>query len=182
MIIDPVRLEPFITPSERARVTPVLLEAMARWKIDSKLEVAAFLATLAHESARFIYWEELASGTAYDITRNPKKALRLGNRWPGDGKKYKGRGPIQITGRDNYRAATKAFGAVNGIDFEKEPTLLATPKWGIEAACWFWVSHGLNEVAESGDFGRTQKVVNGAFPPNHWKERQEFYKKALSVL
>lgn len=176
---------PFCIERERERVFPVLLDAMTRWKIDEPLEVAAFLATVAHESARFYYWQEIASGWAYDITRNPKKALRLGNRWPGDGPKFKGHGPIQVTGRDNHRAATKAFGEGMGVDFEKDPQLLTTPKYGIEAACWFWASHGLNELAQAGKFFETQQRVNGTkgeVPPNHWAERQALYVRAVKAV
>lgn len=179
------QIAPFCITNQQAAVLPVLNDAMQRWKIDDRMEVAAFMATIAHESGKFYYWEELASGWAYDITRNPRKALELGNRLPGDGPRFKGHGPIQITGRDNHRAATKAFGTLFGVDFEADPKLLTTPKYGIEAACWFWVSHGLNEIAQTGNFFLTQQRVNGTRgnnPPNHWAERRAYYDKALAVF
>ena len=66
---------------------------------------AGFLAQLAHESGQLRYMEEIASGSAYEGRRD------LGNTQPGDGVRFKGRGPIQLTGRSNYRHEDTAFDA-----------------------------------------------------------------------
>ena len=96
---------------------------------------AMFAAQLRVESLGLLYMEEIASGAAYEGRRD------LGNIYPGDGVRFKGRGPIQLTGRNNYRAFTKWANA-NGhsdIDFEANPEKLSEPKWGFLAASYYWV-------------------------------------------
>jgi predicted chitinase len=73
--------------------------------------IATFVAQLAHESHGFRYFEEIASGAAYEWRKD------LGNSKAGDGRRYKGRGPIQLTGRNNYRAAAKFM----GVPIEEKP-------------------------------------------------------------
>lgn len=153
--------------------------------------VAAFLAQLAHESGELRWWEELrhqrfVSGCREceklaDIVRgligrDPKKVSHdaglqyegrrdLGNTQPGDGVRFKGRGPIQLTGRANYRAASLALfpdghncqakptavatehaagdrrclcGAPTASVLEHEPELILEPEVGFRVAGWFW--------------------------------------------
>src|SRR5215467_14480028 len=114
--------------------------------------------------------EEIASGAAYEGRRD------LGNTQPGDGKRYKGRGPIQLTGRANYRRAGKAL----GLDLEKDPAKAADPAVGFRVAGWFWKTHGLNELADKGDFREITRRINGGY--NGLASRQAFYKKAKEVL
>ena len=120
------------------------------------VELAAFLAQCAHESNNFNDLVEKASGRDYDPvfqkdkktgkiiidpkTKKPKNfnstAARLGNTQPGDGVKFKGRGFIQLTGRDNYRIASYA---VFGDDrLLKNPSLAENPKIAAIIAVWFW--------------------------------------------
>jgi len=82
------------------------------------------------------YNKEIASGAAYEYRKD------LGNIYPGDGVKFKGRGLIQITGRSNYTAAAKAL----GIDCINHPELLEQPEWAVKSACWWWENKGLNEI------------------------------------
>ncbi|WNG17563.1 glycoside hydrolase family 19 protein [Cystobacter fuscus] len=149
---------------------PHLNDAMAESSIDTSRRRAAFLAQLAHESAEFRYFEELASGRAYE------RRVDLGNTHPGDGVRYKGRGPIQITGRANYRAAGKAL----NIDLENNPTRAADPDVGFRTAAWFWNSHNLNKYADKGDFDAITKRINGGF--NGKASRDAYYQRALKVL
>jgi len=108
---------PNLSASKAAEYLPLLNTAMAEAQINTPQRKAMFLAQLAHESAQLRYFEEIASGAAYEGRKD------LGNTQPGDGKRYKGRGPIQLTGRNNYRKAGQAL----GLDLEGNPPLAAPP-------------------------------------------------------
>jgi len=82
----------------------------------------------------------------------------LGNTDPGDGWKYRGRGLIQITGRNNY---TKR-GQLLGIDLAAQPELVVDPRYALEIAAAFWHSAGCNEIADRSDDAKAvTKAVNG---------------------
>ena len=123
---------------------PYLNTAMAEAQINTPKRQAAFLAQLAHESGELRYMEEIASGAAYEGRTD------LGNTQPGDGVRFKGRGPIQLTGRNNYRAAGKAL----GIDLENNPKRAADPDVGFRTAAWFWNSRNLNTLRGRGQLRR----------------------------
>lgn len=109
---------------------------MPKYDIDTDKEIAAFIAQIGHESGQLRYVEEIASGAAYEGRKD------LGNTQKGDGKRYKGRGLIQITGRYNYTQLSKDLGE----DFVKNPELLSTPKYAVQSACWFWNKNKLNDL------------------------------------
>ena len=119
--------------------------------LDNPLRLIHFLAQLAHESGNFRYMEEIASGAAYEGRKD------LGNVMSGDGVKFKGRGPIQLTGRANYRK----YGQQLGIDFENNPEIVALPSVGLLVACKFWSDNGLNELADKDDVVSITKRING---------------------
>ena len=119
--------------------------------LDNSLRLIHFLAQLAHESGNFRYMEEIASGAAYEGRKD------LGNTQAGDGKRYKGRGPIQLTGRANYRR----YGQQLGIDFESNPTIVAIPSVGLLVACKFWADNGLNALADQDDVLTITRRING---------------------
>ena len=121
--------------------------------MDSPLRLAHFLAQLIHESGSFRYMEELASGQAYEGRAN------LGNTDPGDGVRYKGRGPIQITGRANYRR----YGRKIGIDIERHPVIAAIPSIGLHLALEYWKANGLNTLADADNLNGITKLINGGF-------------------
>ena len=147
-----------------------LNKAMTQFEITTPLRRAAFLAQLAHESGELRYMEEIASGEAYEGRKD------LGNTEPGDGKRYKGRGPIQLTGRANYRSAGKAL----GYDLEGMPELAARPDIGCLVAGWFWQTHGLNKLADTRDFKAITKRINGGY--RGLQQREKYYRTALEVL
>lgn len=119
--------------------------------MDSPRRLAHFMAQLAHESGGFVYMEEIASGAAYEGRAN------LGNAQPGDGKRYKGRGPIQLTGRANYRE----YGQALGIYFEEHPEIAAVPSIGLHVACEYWKRKGLNALADADDVEGITRKING---------------------
>jgi len=143
-----------------------LKDAMAEWEINTRQRAAAFLAQIAHESAEMRQFRELASGAAYEGRSD------LGNHNPGDGQKYKGRGPIQLTGRRNYRAA----GAALGLDLEGYPEHVERLSVGCRVAGWFWGTHGCNGLADMGQFETITKRINGGL--THHAARVRFYRRA----
>ncbi|GMU06398.1 glycoside hydrolase family 19 protein [Corallococcus caeni] len=158
-------------PKARAQeVLPHLNDAMSEAGINTPRRQAAFLAQLAHESAEFRYFEELATGRAYERRKD------LGNVKPGDGARYKGRGPIQITGRTNYRAAGKAL----ELDLEENPTRAADLDVGFRTAAWFWNSRDLNKHADKGEFDAITRRINGGY--NGKASRDTYYQRAMRLL
>lgn len=143
---------------------------MAMYGISTRLRQAAFISQILHESACFLYVKEIASGEAYEGRKD------LGNTIAGDGRRFKGRGLIQITGRTNYQAISKAF----NIDFVNKPELLQTNDNAVRSACWWWQQHGLNEQADKGNIKPITKIINGGY--NGLKERLGYYNKALEVI
>lgn len=144
-----------IMPSAKAanieRFWQHLESAMEEFQINSPARQAAFLAQIGHESGQLRYSEEIASGEAYEGRAD------LGNTEVGDGKRYKGRGLIQITGRANYAACGDAL----GLDLIGEPDLLQDPQNACRSAAWFWKTHGLNQLADGGNFERITRKING---------------------
>lgn len=164
------KIAPYARGSNIDIYTPLLNKYMPEYKICGKLRESAFIATIIWESGSFKYTREIASGAAYEGRKD------LGNTEAGDGKRYKGRGLIQITGRYNYSVASLAM----GIDLLKNPELLAEPDNATWVSCWWWQSKGLNELADKGDFRRITRIVNGGY--NGWADRLNFYNKAKEVL
>ena len=151
-----LQIMPNLGSAKADQYLPYLNQAMIQGGINTPQRQAMFLAQLAHESGQLRYFEEIASGAAYEGRTD------LGNTQPGDGVRYKGRGPIQLTGRNNYRAAGNAL----GVDFENNPTLVATPEWGFKVAVWFWNSRNLSAAADRGDFDYTTYRINGGYNGN----------------
>ena len=167
-----------LSQSKRLRYLEPLNEAMQKHGITNLLRTAAFIAQLAHESGEFQFMEELWGPTKAQNRYEPPSDLakRLGNTQPGDGKRFKGRGPIQITGRFNY----KKYGDLLGVDLIKEPERAATPEIGFATAGLFWERNGLNELADAGDFKAITQRINGG--QNGALERERFFERAKLVL
>jgi putative chitinase len=120
-------------------LAPHLNKWMPHYSIDSTKEIHHFLPQLGHESAHFRTLTEYADGSAYEGRRD------LGNVYAGDGRRYKGRGPIQCTGRNNYRF----YGQRIGVDLENNPEKAAEPEIGVRIACEYWTVNGLGKIAET---------------------------------
>lgn len=144
--------------------------AMDEFEINTPERQAAFIAQVGHESGQFRYVKEIASGVAYEMRTD------LGNTEPGDGVKYKGRGLIQLTGKANYIALMLAL----DIDCVDHPELVELPENACRSAAWWWKQHGLNELADAGDFERITRRINGG--TNGEADRLALYEKAQEIL
>ena len=109
-----------------------------------------------------------------DANRSPR--ARLGNTQPGDGFKYRGRGPLQITGRDNYAAFFRSV----GMPTDSDPDFLLSPDGGSVAGAHYFRSHGCNELADAGDFDGCVAAINSA--KLGFAERQAFFNTAMATL
>lgn len=148
-----------------------LVETMNARGIDTPLRRSHFLAQLAHESGSLRFSEELASGAAYEGRDD------LGNTEPGDGRRFKGRGLIQLTGRANYTR----YSAATGVDYVSRPELLSTrPTVAADVAGWFWGENGLNEEADRDDITTVSKIINGGY--NGLADRIDALHRALCVF
>jgi predicted chitinase len=125
--------------------------AMREYQITSEMRSAMWLAQVGHESVSLVYFEEIASGAAYEGRRD------LGNTQPGDGVRFKGRGPIQLTGRSNYANAGNAL----HLPLVSNPPMAADPRYAFRISAWWWGNHGLNSYADRGDVLGATRVING---------------------
>lgn len=177
---------------------PVLNTAMSRYQIVGTNRIAAFVAQVGHESGHLTClvenlnysadalrktWPsrfdiELASAIARDPEQiaNIAYGNRMGNSAPGDGWKYRGRGLIQITGKNNYRPCGEAL----GLDLSAQPDLLEKPQHACMSAAWFWATNGLNTLADAGKFDAITQRINGG--QSGAADRQALYARALKVL
>ncbi|MEN5236594.1 MULTISPECIES: glycoside hydrolase family 19 protein [Pseudomonas] len=184
---------------------PALNRAALRWKIDSRVRMAAFLAQVGHESGQLrslvenlnysaealvrTWPSRFTPQTAGAYARQPEKIAnkvyggRMGNgaEASGDGWRFKGRGLIQLTGRSNYRAA----GTGLGLPLEDQPELLEQAEHAAQSAAWWWAKHGLNELADAGRIQDIGSLINTGQPgrvPHGAAERKALYDLALKVL
>lgn len=149
--------------------------------VDEGLRLAHFMAQCAHESGGFKYnreiWGPTAAQNKYEMNAN------LGNDQPGDGFRYLGRGPGQLTGRANYRL----YGRKLGIDFESNPALLEAWSLGLLAFCAYWDNCSLNDWADKDNLKAVSNGINRGNPtstanPNGWEDRQARYVKMKALI
>lgn len=190
-----------VSPDDTAKWVPPLNMAMLKYNMDTPQRQAMFLAQCAHESGNFKFVvenlnystealmrvfrkyfpnEDLAQAYARQPERiaNYVYADRMGNGdWKsGDGWRFRGRGLIQLTGRNNY--ALFSMHAEN--DALMNPDIVATPEYAAESAGWFWNINRLNRLADTGDVRAVTRRVNGGF--NGLADRQLKYDKILALL
>jgi len=127
-------------------------QAMREFNITNVNRIWMWLAQVGHESGSLRYMEEIASGAAYEGRKD------LGNTQRGDGVRFKGRGPIQITGRYNYTEAGKAL----NLPLVQQPQIAAQPQHAFRISAWWWRKHGLNEISDRDDvLGATRRINGG---------------------
>jgi putative chitinase len=178
-----------------------LTEQFEKYEINTVNRAAGFLAQCGHESAGFTilqenlnysadglnkifkkYFPTVADATPY--ARNPQKIAnkvyggRMGNgpESSGDGYKFRGRGAIQLTGRDNYTKFAKSV----GLTVEEAVADLETLDGAIESACWFWKTNGLNAICDADDIVKMTKRINGG--TIGLEDRTKHYKEAKHLL
>lgn len=188
------------TPEAAARVANALDVACRCYGITTGLRVSAFLAQCAVESAGFRRTVECLNYSAHRLQEiwpsrfDPARAQayahqrerigsyvyggRLGNgpEATGDGFRYRGRGFIQVTGKDNYRALAQEL----GVDVVADPDLVAGPDLAALSAAWFWDTAKLSPLADRGEIDAISRKVNGG--THGLAERRAYYEKALRVF
>ncbi len=149
-----------LTERQRTVVTgaaPVIARHQEAFGLLAPLPLAHFLAQTAHESADWSTTTEFASGIAYEGRAD------LGNTRAGDGTRYKGRGLIQCTGRNNYTAFTAWMRQrdPSAPDFVATPTAVAEMPWAALSALWYWSTRNINRLAASDNLVAVTRAVNG---------------------
>lgn len=173
------------------------------FEIITPARIAAFLAQTGHESSNYTQLHEnlnyradalcrvwpryFNSSNANDYAHNPEKianrayANRLGNgpEESGDGWKFRGRGPIQITGKDNYQACSQyVYGDDRLLD---NPDMLEQDyDASIKSACWFWTRAKLNDYVDANNFRETTHRINGGYIGED--DREARYGRALQTF
>lgn len=193
-------------PQKRADFwLPHLQRATAFAEITSALRLAHWLAQIGHESGRLRHVREIWGPSAAQVryerdpasawptspqhARSPdcrrnRLAWALGNTRAGDGRRYMGRGLIQVTGRSNHRALTRRLRAALGEqlvpDFEAAPRLLEDPSWAAMSAADYWRARGLNRWADTDDLVTLTRRINGG--TNGLADRQAIYAAARAAI
>lgn len=167
-----------LTQERAAALLPHFEGAMRAAGITNVNRAAMWCAQIGHESAGLRYMEEIADGSAYNGRAD------LGNIYPGDGPRFKGSGPIQLTGRHNFRAFTRWARAEGHTDhdFEAAPHLVREdPRWGFLAASWYWTQARpqLNRLADAGDLIGATRAINGG--TNGLDDRRARWERCLRL-
>jgi len=181
--------------------TAALNDLLPEYNINTPQRVAAFIAQCAHESMNFVFLRENLNYKAASLRKTfgkyfptdelaaqyalkPEKianrvyASRMGNgdEASGDGWRYCGRGLIQLTGKNNYRA----FGESIETPAEQITEYLGTFEGAVQSACWFWETNSLNRWADAGDIKTMTRVINGGYIG--LEDRIKHYEHALHVF
>lgn len=194
-----VEIMPQVGAEGVARWLEPLNDMMEVYAITTPMRCALFLATIAVESQelthlvenlhyssamrlRYVFPTHFATDDeALPYVENPQAtanhvyASRLGNgpEASGDGWKYRGRGLIQLTGRDEYAA----YGKYKQLPTESHPEMLELPQYAADSAGWFWAEYkGCNTVADLGSLAMVTRKVNGGL--TDWAARQAFFRRA----
>jgi putative chitinase len=192
------------TPADAVRFADAVEDAASLYEIDTPQRLAAFLAQIGHESQglrrtsenlnysasrlRAVWPSRFTESQALSLEHNPEGIAnhvyggRLGNREPGDGWRYRGRGLIQVTGRRNYEATTEELAEKLGTvpDFVLQPDLLENPRWAALSAGAYWASRHLNELADAGKLDAIGRAINGG--DNGREDRQARHTRALRAV
>lgn len=164
-----------VSTARYEELCPLFNAAMIQADCTTFERATMWIAQLGHESGGLLYMEEIASGSAYEWRND------LGNNQPGDGQRFKGRGPIQVTGRGNYtRLSQWAHGKgyiPTPTHFVDNPDELATDRYAFLGAVWYWtVERDMNSFADRDDLLGATQAVNGGY--NNLDDRRAFWHRA----
>jgi putative chitinase len=172
---------PRCPPGRLTAIVAALRTAFDQSTIDTPARLAAFLAQAAHESGEFRWWQELWGPTEAQRRYEPPhdKAVELGNAQTGDGFRYRGRGPFQLTGRRNYRQCGERL----GYPLEADPDLVSEVPVGCLSAVDYWDTRGLSALADAetvASFRLITRRLNGG--ANGLPQREAYHAAARQVL
>ena len=181
-VTDPVRVLSRVMggrlSDERYRqLLPAVSKCLADSGCTTVERIAMWVAQVGHESGGLRWMEEIADGSAYNNRAD------LGN-GPTDGPRFKGRGPIQVTGRSNYTNLSRwAHGkglVPTPTFFVDQPSRLASDELGFVGVTWYWsTQRPLNDAADKRDLERATRYVNGGL--NGLNDRRTYYDRALAA-
>jgi len=183
--------------------TAALVDVLPTYQIDTPERIASFLAQCGHESGGFTvlqenlnysaeglnkifhkYFPTLESAQPYarkpEMIANRVYANRMGNgdEQSGEGYRYRGRGPIQLTGKDNYAACSDFL--FQDDTLLNDPDMLLDPEYALHSACWFWWKNDLNTFADSADLVTMTKRINGG--TIGLDDRIKHYNEAMEIF
>ena len=163
-------------------LSPGFNEAMVAAGVTTVRRAAMWCAQLGHESVGLRYMREIWGPTP--AQRGYEGRVDLGNTRPGDGKRFMGRGPIQVTGRHNYTSlsqwAHKEGLVPTPTFFVDNPTELEKPRHGFLGAVWYWTTQRpLNQLSDAGDLTGATRAINGG--TNGINDRRARYNRALAL-
>lgn len=151
-------------PNARPEIFPELWTSGYREaELTNTRRLACFLAQTAQETGGYRWLRELGSPIYFKRYEGRRD---LGNSQTGDGYAYRGGGLLMLTGRRNYERCGNAL----GVPLVEQPDLIVQPDIAVRSACWFWMSHNCNHLADAGDFLRLTRIINGGL--NGIKERR----------
>lgn len=172
------QIVPDLSKAKAEEILPYLNGAMREFEINTPIRVAAFVSQIAHETGGFKWFKEIWGPTPQQEKYDPpgKLAEGLGNTQKGDGKRYRGRGAIQLTGRHNYQL----FGKLLGLDLEKSPERAEDIPVAFRIAGCFWKTNGLNPLADGNLYQAITKRINGGY--TGMADRLHYYERARIAL
>ena len=164
---------PSAKSSVLAQIAPYLDSEFSSGEINTPLRQAHFIAQMAHESAGFSTLQEIGGPSyfrRYDGRRD------LGNIYPGDGAKFHGRCPFQLTGRGHYRE----YGKRLGVDLIKNPDAAVRGPIDVKICIIFWNDRNLSDLADDDDVRAITRKINGGY--NGLASRKAYLARAKAAL
>ena len=199
-----VAVIPGLSPTRARQLAPQIEAAMRRFHVESPAQQAMFIAQTAHETGGYASFRERGSDAHFDAAYGG----RMGNTEPHDGSRYRGRGAIQVTGRDAYRR----HGARIGVDLEAHPELAERDDVAFLVSASYWTSRQgpplswfqthrpghdwswippslvgqeINQIAQAGTgvaYDYISLAINPGIPLDRMTRRHEWFTRAAAAF